>query len=433
MGSQPWEESSFADSSLLLRSILFAGLDHATASQVIAHLDEERWPAGAMIFEDNSAGETLYVIRKGRVRVSKTLENGQEHVLVEMGPGEFFGEMALIEDKPRSARVTTVTATLLFAISRQTFNTLIERYPQVAINILKEISARLRLRNHEQEVLLGEKQRLVEELAAKNQALEQALVELRRAMATVAEHERVKRDLEIARQIQQQMLPIAFPDVVGLELYATTVSSRWVGGDLYDTVRLDSRRVSLILGDVSGKGIPAAMQMTRLMGEVRACLSRRMEPAEVMQVLNTLLCQRNTSFTSFVTMQYVLLDLAERSMHFICAGHPPILVRHASGHIEELGVAPNIPLGIEEDFIYHTEERFLQPGDTLLLYSDGVYETRNEQGELWGFPRLIECFSSAPQQPRAVIETMQRALYRFRHNDVSPPHDDTTLLCARLT
>ena len=105
-----------------------------------------------------------------------------------------------------------------------------------------------------------------------------------------------------------------------------------------------------------------------------------------MQVLNGLLCQRNLRFGWYVTVQYVVLDVRQRHMQFICAGHPPILLRHADGQIEHLGAAPNIPLGVEETFAYHQEERQLMAGDTLLLYSDGTYERRDSQGVQLGLP-----------------------------------------------
>ena len=331
----------------------------------------------------------------------------------EMGPGEFFGEMALLEDKPRSARVSTVTPTTFLAVTRQRFNTLIEQHPAVAINFLKAISAQLRQQYREQAVLLEEKQTLIEALAAKNAALEQALAELRAALVTVAEHERVKRDLEIAREIQRQMLPATFPQTSGLRLHATTVPATWVGGDLYDAIRLEADRVGLLLGDVSGKGIPAALQMARLMGEFRACVSHCADPQSVMQVLNGLLCQRNLRFGSFVTVQYVVLDVRQRHMQFICAGHPPILLRHADGQIEHLGAAPNIPLGVEETFAYHQEERQLMAGDTLLLYSDGTYERQDSQGVQLGLPHLARLFAAAPSYPEAVVHAIQTALNAF--------------------
>jgi serine phosphatase RsbU (regulator of sigma subunit) len=417
------------DSELL--SSLFAGLDQATTTLCLEHLQEEVFPAGYVVFEDNAPGDTLYIIKCGRVQVSKLLEDGQEFVLAELGPGELFGEMALLEEKPRSARVSTCTPTRVLAMSHQTLNTLIERHPAVAANFLRIISARLRRRNHEQEVLLGEKQVLLEELAAKNTALERALTELRAALATVAEHERVKRDLEIAREIQRQMLPATFPRLPGLQLHATTVPSRWVGGDFYDAVDLGTQRIGLLLGDVAGKGVPAAMQMARFMGEFRACVSHRPDPGEVMQVLNGLLCRRNIQWTSFVTVQYLVLDLERRHLQFICAGHPPILLCRADGRIEQLGSQPNVPLGIDDAFMYRQEEHWLEPEDRLLLYSDGAYELQDTSGEMFGLLRLAELFATVPPSPIAAIEAIQEALNAF--SDAHSPRDDTTFLCARLT
>jgi serine phosphatase RsbU (regulator of sigma subunit) len=411
-------------------SALFAGLDRATVALIMTYLTLEVLPAGHVLFEENTPGDTLYIIQSGEIQVSRTLSDGQQHVLRTMAPGEFFGELALLEGKPRSARVSTAIETTLLAVNRQRFNALIEQHPLVAINFLKAISGQLRLQYREQAALLGEKQRLVEELAAKNVALEGALAELRAAMATVAEHERVKRDLEIAHDIQQQMLPAALPQTPGLRLHAITVPATWVGGDFYDALRLGRDRVGVLLADVSGKGIAAAMQMARLMGEFRTCVSHCADPQNVMQVLNELLCQRNLRFVSFVTTQYLVLDLGQRRMQFICAGHPPILLRHADGQVEQLGTAPNIPLGIDATFTYRQEERQLVAGDTLLLYSDGTYERRGRQGEQLGLPQFVDLFAVAPASPEAVIGTLQAALEAF--GAVDGPDDDTTLLCAQV-
>jgi serine phosphatase RsbU (regulator of sigma subunit) len=417
-------------SSVVVPSPLFADLDSATVTLILAHLTEEVLPAGHIVLEEHAPGDTLYIVKAGEIRISRILDNGEERVLRDMGPGEFFGEVALLDDKPRTARVSTLMPTTLLAVTRQRFNTLIEQHPIVAISFLKAISAQLRRQYREQSLLLNEKQALVEALAAKNTALEHALSELQVALATVAEHERVKRDLEIAREIQQQMLPATFPCAPGLRLHATTVPATWVGGDFYDAIGLEADRVGLLLGDVSGKGMPAAMQMARLMGEFRACVSHCADPQRVMQVLNDLLCQRNLRLSSFVTVQYLVLDVGQRQIQFICAGHPPILLRHADGQLERLGAAPNIPLGIDDTFVYHQEERQLTAGDTLLLYSDGTYERHDHQGEQLGLPRLVKLFAAAPSYPEAIINTLQAALDAF--SDAGGAQDDTTLLCAQV-
>ncbi len=429
MRDNPTEQASTSHQADMPSSLL-AGFDRETTALVAEHLTEELFAPGQVIFEDDAPGDTLYIIKSGRVQVTRRLETGQEHVLAEIESGEFFGEMALLEEKPRSARVAACVPTCLLAMSRRTFNTLIEHHPTVAISFLKVISARLRRRNQEQELLLREKQELVEELAGKNTALEQALAELRAAMETVAEHERVKRDLEIAREIQRQMLPADFPCLSGVQVYGTTVPSQWVGGDFYDAVCFDAQRLGLMLGDVAGKGVPAAIQMARLMGEFRACVSHHAEPEYVAQMLNELLCQRNVRWTSFVTIQYLVLDLERQRLQFICAGHPPILLCHAEGSIERLGSLPNLPLGIDDGFVYHQEEYSLRPDDRLLLYSDGAYELHNNQGEMLGLPRLAEFFAAAPASPAGTIDAIQQNLDAFSRTDSL--HDDTTLLCVHI-
>jgi serine phosphatase RsbU (regulator of sigma subunit) len=299
------------------------------------------------------------------------------------------------------------------------------------LTTLSERPHRICRREGEREALwLHEKQGLIEALAAQQAQLEQMRVELRAARGIIAEHQRVQRDLAIACQIQRQMLPDVFPDVPGLALAATTLPSRGIGGDFYDVVRLDRHRVGLLLGDVAGTGIHAALEMARLMGDFRACVRACAEPQSVIQTLNGWWCQRHTRVSSFVTMQYLVLDLAAHCLHFICAGHPPILRRRAGGHVEPLGAASNIPLGIEDRFSYHQETCSFAPGDTLLLYSDGVYECQSPQGERLGLPRLQELLTVAPAHPAAILHIIHTALATF--GDARTLHDDTTLLCAHL-
>jgi phosphoserine phosphatase RsbU/P len=275
-----------------------------------------------------------------------------------------------------------------------------------------------------------EKQVLIAALAAKEAQLEQMRAELRVARDTIAAYERVQRELALACQMQRQMLPDTFPDAPGLVLAATTQPAWGIGGDFYDVVRLDAHRVGLLVGDVAGKGIPAALEMARLLGDFRACVRDCAEPHAVIQTLNRWVCQRHTRVSAFVTVQYAVLDLATHSLHFICAGHPPMLRRRADGRVEPLGAAPNIPLGIEAQFPYHQETCACAPGETLLLYSDGVYECQSAQGERLGLSRLQEWFTAAPTHPEALIQTLQTALAAF--GDARPLHDDTTLLCAHL-
>jgi serine phosphatase RsbU (regulator of sigma subunit) len=129
-------------------------------------------------------------------------------------------------------------------------------------------------------------------------------------------------------------------------------------------------------------------------------------------------------------VQYLVLDMSQQQINFICAGHPPILLCHANGRIEQLGQLSNIPLGIDATFTYRQEVRRLCPGDRLLLYSDGAYELRDGQGAMFGLARLADLFAAAPPEPENTICTLQEALDAF--GDIHSPHDDTTLLCAHI-
>jgi sigma-B regulation protein RsbU (phosphoserine phosphatase) len=362
------------------------------------------------------------------VQVTRLLENGMEDVIAILGVGEIFGEMAVLEQRPRSARVVAQSDVTLLSISRQTFDYLVEESPAVAVHLLQRISSRLRQRNDQQAALLDEKLRLLDALAAKNTELERTLVQLQKAMETVAEHERVTRDLEMARQIQFQMLPTTFPHVPGLELFASTVPSQRVGGDFFDVIYEGQNRVCLLLGDVSGKGIAAAMQMARLMGDFRAAVRQREDPRSVVQALNESVCARNLTWSSFVTLQYVVIDTVRQSLEFICAGHPPLMLCHADGQLEWLGQAANLPLGIDVTYTYQTEVYTILPGDRLLLYSDGAYEAKNEASQMFGLAQLATAFATTPQTPEAAIEALRRTLTNF--SNLETLADDTTFLCV---
>ncbi len=407
---------------------IFTGLDAPTAAWVLQQLRRTTLKTGQLIFEQDSSRDDLYVVESDHVQVIRRLENGMDEIIATLEAGEIFGEMALLEQQPRSARVVAHSDVRLLSISRQTFDYLVEESPAVAIHLLERVSARLRYRNEQQETLLNEKLRLVDELEAKNTELERTLIQLQKAMETVAEHERVTRDLEIARQIQFQMLPTTFPQVPGLELFASTVPSQRVGGDFFDAIYDGVSRLCLLLGDVSGQGIPAAMQMARLMGEFRACVRQRHDPLSVVQALNESVCARNLTWTSFVTLHYVVIDTAQQRLKFICAGHPPLILCPADDQVVWLGQAENVPLGIDAAFSYQPETYPLTPGDRLLLYSDGAYEAKNQKGEMFHLAQLATTFASAPHHPEMAIQSLRHHLAHFTASDTLA--DDTTFFCV---
>ncbi len=170
------------------------------------------------------------------------------------------------------------------------------------------------------------------------------------------------------------------------------------------------------------------MQMARLMGEFRACARQRDDPVGVVQALNESVCARNLTWTSFVTLQYVVIDTVSQTLQFICAGHPPLFLCHRDGQVDWLGQVANLPLGIDASFVYQHEEYPLQPGDRLLLYSDGAYEAKDEAGHIFSLSQLAAAFAEAPQAPELAIETLRRILADFTASVTLG--DDTTFFCV---
>jgi sigma-B regulation protein RsbU (phosphoserine phosphatase) len=234
-------------------------------------------------------------------------------------------------------------------------------------------------------------------------------------------------ELEQAAEIQRQFLPTRAPAVKGLDLAGFNAACRTVGGDYYDFLPYPDGRVGIVIGDVAGKGMPAALMMTSLQAKVQALAETPAEPGEVMGRLNRSLaatCPRNR----FVTFFYTILDPASGELSFCNAGHnPPLLVR-ASGEIVRLeGGGP--VLGILPGIRYEGQRASIGVGDYLLLYSDGVTEACNPAGEEYE-NRLLELAASLRGRAAAdIVQCVQAAIQDWIAGQ--PPADDITVVAAR--
>ncbi len=233
-------------------------------------------------------------------------------------------------------------------------------------------------------------------------------------------------ELEQAAEIQRQFLPTAVPQVAGLDLAGFSASCRSVGGDYYDFLPYPDGRVCIVIGDVAGKGMPAALLMTSLQAKVQALAESPGDPADIVARLNRsliLTCPRNR----FVTFFLVILDPATGDLAYCNAGHnPPLLVR--GGEIATLeGGGP--VLGILPGMRYERQQAHMEPGDYLLLYSDGVTEATNPAGEDFE-PRLSEVAATLRGRPAAdVVRCVQGAVQTWIAGQ--PAADDVTVVAAR--
>ena len=247
---------------------------------------------------------------------------------------------------------------------------------------------------------------------------------------SLIQQERLERDLKLAEQVQKRFLPQSVPKVPGYEFFAHYHPAYEVGGDYYDFVPLPFGRWALALGDVSGKGVAAALMMAKFSGDTRYCMLTENAPGAAATELNTLLCAAGIE-EKFITMSLSVLEVKTRLLTFASAGHFPVLVRRADGRVEEVGEAiTGFPLGIVADTQYQQAEVQLEPGDVVVIYSDGVTDARNLREELYHtseHPRLFRRLAESPGSPEAVGRSLLQDIREFSAGHSQT--DDITMIC----
>ncbi len=264
---------------------------------------------------------------------------------------------------------------------------------------------------------------LVEAFAA------QAAVSLERVRLEQAEIERdrMRRQLETAAEIQKTFLPGTFPETPGLVGAVATVPALQVGGDLYDIIRFPDGRTGLVVGDVSGKGVPAALFGARLLSDVRYEALYHDDVGATLASVNDIVARRSTR-GMFVTLLYAVYDPATRRLSFANAGHVAPLVRAADGTVTRWEEALGVPLGIVPGQSYPPASRTLAPGDTLVILTDGFLDAVGPAGEQFGEERVVEVLSKASAVPIALVARLTEAVATFTGN--VPQADDLTCLAV---
>jgi steroid delta-isomerase-like uncharacterized protein len=242
-------------------------------------------------------------------------------------------------------------------------------------------------------------------------------------VAEAQERERIEQELRVARQIQRSLLPEATPELYGWRLTAYYKPAREVGGDFYDFLELENGRLGLVVGDATGKGIPAALVMATTRGMLRAVAQSLDSPGEVLARVNDALCPDIPS-EMFVTCFYAILDPKSGTLRYANAGHDLPYLWHG-GDTEELR-ARGMPLGLMPEMSYDESEAVLREGDCVLFYSDGLVEAHDPHYEMFGFPRLGALIAEHGKQ-RSLVHSLLKELYSFV-GEGWEQEDDITLL-----
>ena len=247
----------------------------------------------------------------------------------------------------------------------------------------------------------------------------------------VAENERrLDNELEIAREIQLQLLPEAIPPIGGLEMAVLFTPAAHLGGDLYDMIRFNDGRFAISVGDVSGKGAPAALYGALASGVIRTRATRKYPPGQMLELVNQSLKQRPIG-TQYIALVYAVYEPATRELTFSNSGLPYPICAHGNGSgVGYLDVS-GIPLGLLSNSKYEERIIKIKDGDLIVFYTDGIAERRDPDGEEFGLKRLAELVqNNRDKTSDEVVKVVAEALKRYGGGTAA--HDDQTLLVMKM-
>lgn len=243
------------------------------------------------------------------------------------------------------------------------------------------------------------------------------------------EKQKMEDELLIAREIQKGLLPSVLPEIPGFDIAATNISSKQVGGDYYDVIPIGDGRYIVAIGDVSGKGTPASLLMANIQATIRALVSLDLSLAELTRRVNDLMCQ-NTGADKFITFFWAVIDPAAMTMTYVNAGHNYPFLIHADGSVDRLDRGGMI-LGILKTIVPYEEALIsLQPGDMVVMFTDGVSEAMSKEGKEYGEPRLERVIKEARKESAAnVLETIYKDILSYAAG--AQQSDDITMMVVK--
>ncbi len=378
------------------------------------------FPAGAFLIRQGDTGESLFLLLSGSVDVALNADTPEERVLGERKAGSFVGEMSLFTPKgKRTADVRAASDVHCLELTYQSLEKLIHSQPDVAFELLRTITRRLKAADDA----------AIAELRQKNAALEKAYADLAAAQAELVEKERLEKELEVARKIQFSILPSTRPQGSGFSIGACIQPARAVGGDLFDFFMLDDGKIAVSVGDVSDKGVPAAIFMARYCSLLRAIAHPDLSPGATLARVNQLLISRNEP-GMFVTVIYGIFDPQSKGFDYARAGHELPILFDAQGHQENVPHQLGQPLGIFEDAVMDEGQIDLKPGSVLFFNSDGASDATTPKGEYFGVARLIQQLQTRLDlEAQPMCDSLLTALNDYRQE--SAQFDDITLVAIK--
>lgn len=381
---------------------LFRDADSRAVADALAVCEVLELPAGTRLLSPGETNHTIYIPLSGNVVAHLDSRSGPDSSIA-IVPGECVGELSAIDGKPVSALVETLTEARVLALSSDVFWNRLMTLPSVARNLRIALSERMRRTN---------------ELALKAQRQQLELIHLRK-------------ELDVARQLQVSMLPLQrplFPERQDIDVCGFMEPASSVGGDLFDAFFVNERRLFFCIGDVSGHGVASALFMARTIGLIRILAMSTVQPDRLLKQLNDRLCIGNDT-NIFVTMFCGFLEVETGKMVYSNGGHCAPILRTAAG--SRLMPIPKGPLiGAFAGMDFGAMRLSLNPGDMLFCYTDGVTEAQTTAGEEFSEERCLPILDQVGHISLAeVLDTFRREVAGFTGSGVL--EDDCTMLALR--
>ena len=403
-----------------LQSIpMFSNLDTLELSEVSQSMRLKLLKDGDLLFREGDVGKSFFIVTGGELEIVKALGTPDERVMNVIGQGEFLGEMCLlIPNSLRSASVRARGEAFLFELQRHRFEDMIKTQPDFAYHMIQELSERLRSTN----------EATISDLREKNEELDQAYRELKAAQAELIVKEKLETELQTARDIQMNILPKDVVVPAGVTIGAKMVPARAVGGDFYDILPLAQDKVGVAIGDVSDKGVPAALFMAQFCTLLRSEARRNLEPAAVLNHVNNILYETNHA-GMFVTAIYGIYDTNERTFSYARGGHEVPVIFGPDGEVSELPHREGAALCVFPDTPLDVQTVRIPPGHTLLMYTDGGTDAMNIEEEFFGIESLKKTIAGALDAP--VQELCDLVIAELLSFQPEAQYDDATLVAIR--
>ncbi|MGN6470004.1 MAG: PP2C family protein-serine/threonine phosphatase [Rhizobiaceae bacterium] len=423
--------------SLLRAHPLISGLREAVFDRLMSEAVPRAAEAGAVLLRQGEPSDFAILLTEGTVEVVAETVSGEIRLASVAAPA-LLGEIGVIAGLPRTATIRALGPVRFLSVGKDVFNRLADDSPYILRHVVGRLGAQLKSMNS---AIGAYTDALV---ALENESFDQSVFDslnnpsaelanfaetFRRMAAQIALRQRQREELAGATAIQRAMLPDPLPRdrAARFELFAAMRPAREVGGDFYDAFFLDADRLVVTIGDVSGKGVPAALFMAVCQTTLRMTL-RQSTPekiAEAIERANALLETENSA-SMFATFLGAILDLRNGSLAYCNCGHNPPLVQRRNGRVETLR-SGGIALGVVTPADCERQAAFLEPGDRLLLFTDGITEAHDPAGELFEEERLHASVAvRASADTRGLVDGLFEDVHVFAAG--APQHDDLTCL-----